>query len=174
MNGQRLNIQGGCSMDKSQYGRRDRLVQQKQHDTYKEDRKWPEPTACAECNAVYIEGRWTWHEPSFKANKVLCPACRRIAENYPAGYLELKGSFFKKHQEEMLNLIRNEEKEEKGEHPLERIMDITEEDEQTLITTTGIHIARRIGEAVSRAYKGDLSFTYGDGEKTIRMLWDRP
>ena len=74
----------------------------------------------------------------------------------------------------MLNLIRNEEKEEKGEHPLERIMDITMEDEQTLITTTGIHIARRVGEAVSRAYKGDLSFTYGDGEKTIRMLWDRP
>jgi NMD protein affecting ribosome stability and mRNA decay len=161
-------------MDKSQYGRRDRLVQEKQHDTYREDRKWPEPTACTECNAVYIEGRWTWHEPPFKANKVLCPACRRIAENYPAGYLELKGSFFKKHQEEMLNLIRNEEKEEKGAHPLERIMDITEEDEQTLITTTGIHIARRIGEAVSRAYKGDLSFTYGDGEKTIRMLWDRP
>jgi hypothetical protein len=74
----------------------------------------------------------------------------------------------------MLNLIHNEEKDEKGERPLERIMEITEEEEQTLITTTGIHIARRIGEAVSRAYKGDLSFNYGDGEKSIRMSWDRP
>lgn len=161
-------------MDKSQYGRRDRLVQEKRHDTYREDKKWPEPTACTECNAVYIEGRWTWYEPPSKANKVLCPACQRIAENYPAGYLELRGSFFKKHHEEMLNLIRNEEKQEKGEHPLERIMDITEENEHTMITTTGIHIARRIGEAVSHAYQGDLSFTYGDGEKTIRVLWDRP
>lgn len=161
-------------MDKSQYGRRDRLVQEKQHDTYREDKKLPEPTVCTECNAVYIEGRWTWYEPSFKANKMLCPACRRIAEKNPAGYLELKGAFFKKHQQEMLNLIRNEEKEEKNERPLERIMDITEEDEQTLITTTGIHVARRIGEAVSRAYQGELSFTYGDGEKTIRVLWDRP
>lgn len=161
-------------MDKSQYGRRDRLVQEKQHDTYREDKKLPEPTVCTECNAVYIEGRWTWYEPSFKANKMLCPACRRIAEKNPAGFLELKGAFFKKHQQEMLNLIRNEEKEEKNERPLERIMDITEEDEQTLITTTGIHVARRIGEAVSRAYQGELSFTYGDGEKTIRVLWDRP
>lgn len=104
---------------------------------------------------------------------MVCPTCQRIAENYPAGYLELKGSFFKKHQEEMLHLISNEEKQEKGEHPLERIMNITEDDENTLITTTGIHIARRIGEAVSRAYQGDLSFTYGDGEKTIRVLWSR-
>ncbi len=160
-------------MDKSQHGRRDRLVQEKQHDTYREDKKWPEPTLCTECNAVFMGGRWTWNEPPIEANKSLCPACRRIAENYPAGYLELKGYFFKTHQEEILNLIRNEEEQQKGERPLERIMDITEEDEHTLITTTGIHIARRIGEAISRAYKGDLSFTYGDGEKSIRVLWDR-
>jgi NMD protein affecting ribosome stability and mRNA decay len=160
-------------MDKSQYGRRDRLMQEKQHDTYKEGRKWPEPTACTECNAVYIEGRWTWYEPPVKAHKVLCPACQRIADNYPAGTLELKGVFFKKHQEEMQNLIYNEEKLEKGEHPLERIMDISDGKEHTLITTTGIHIARRIGEAISSAYQGDLSFTYGDGEKTIRISWSR-
>lgn len=82
-------------MEKSQYGRRDRLVKEKRHDTYKEDKKWPEPTACTECNSVYLEGRWTWYEPPVNANKVLCPACQRISENYPAGYLELKGSFFR-------------------------------------------------------------------------------
>ena len=160
-------------MDKGQYGRRDRLMQEKRHDTYKEDKKWPEPTVCTKCSSVYLEGRWTWYEPPAKANKVLCPACQRITENYPAGYLELKGSFFKKHREEMLNLIHNEEKQEKGEHPLERIMAIDEEGEHTLITTTGIHIARRIGEAVSSAYQGELSFTYGDGEKIIRIFWSR-
>ncbi|MBU1233873.1 MAG: ATPase [Proteobacteria bacterium] len=161
-------------MDKSQYGRRDRLMQEKRHDTYREDKKWPEPTACTECDSVYLEGRWTWYEPPYKANRVLCPACQRIAENYPAGYLELKGAFFKQHREEMLNLINNEEKQEKADHPLERVMAIDEEEEElVLITTTGIHIARRIGEAISRAYQGDLSFTYGDGEKTIRIFWNR-
>jgi hypothetical protein len=34
---------------------------------------------------------------------------------------------------------------------------------------TGIHLARRIGEALKHAYQGDLDFTYGDGEKGIRM-----
>jgi len=160
-------------MDKGQHGRRDRLLQETRHDTYREDKKWPEPTVCTECHSVYLEGRWTWYEPPAKPNKVVCPACQRIAENYPAGHLELHGSFFKEHQEEMLNLIHNEEKQEKSAHPLERIMDIHEEDEQVLITTTGIHIARRIGEAISRAYQGDLSFSYGDGEKTIRVSWSR-
>ena len=160
-------------MDKGQYGRRDRLVKEQHHDTYREEKKWPEPTTCAECNSVYLEGRWTWYDPSAKANQVTCPACQRIADNYPAGHIELKGDFFRKHHEEMLNLIHNEEKQEKSEHPLERIMTITREDNHTLITTTGIHIARRIGEAISRAYSGDLSYTYGDSEKTIRVLWRR-
>lgn len=160
-------------MEKSQYGRRDRLMQEKRHDTYRADRKWPEPTMCTECNAVYIDGRWTWYEPPSGANSVLCPACQRTSQGYPAGYLELKGSFFQKQREEVLNLIRNEEKLEKSEHPLERVMNITDRGSHTEITTTGVHIARRIGEAVSRAYKGEYSLSYGDGEKTIRVLWER-
>ena len=160
-------------MDKGQHGRRDRLIKEKQHDTYREGGKWPEPTVCSECNSVYIEGRWTWYDPPAQANGVVCPACHRISDNYPAGTLELRGSFFGKHEEEILHLIRNEEKQEKGEHPLERIMGIGREEDHTLITTTGIHIARRIGEAISRAYQGEFSFTYGDNEKTIRVLWNR-
>jgi hypothetical protein len=42
-----------------------------------------------------------------------------------------------------------------------------------LITTTGIHLARQIGEALTHASQGDLEFTYGDGEKSIRMIWHR-
>ncbi len=160
-------------MDKGHHGRRDRLLKEKRHDTYKEDKKWPEPTACTTCNSVYLEGRWTWYEPPVNAHRIICPACQRIVDDYPAGTLELSGFFFEKHREEMLNLIHNEEKQEKGEHPLERIMNINEKSGHTVITTTGIHIARRIGEAISRAYQGELSFIYGDGEKTIRVSWNR-
>lgn len=160
-------------MDKSQYGRRDRLVQEKSHDTYKAGKKWPEPTMCTECNAVYMDGRWTWCDPPSGANKVLCPACQRTSQGYPAGYLELKGSFFEKQRQEVLNLIHNEEKQEKSQYPLERVMHITDKGSHTEITTTGVHIARRLGEAVSRAYKGQYSLSYGDGEKTIRVLWER-
>ena len=41
------------------------------------------------------------------------------------------------------------------------------------VTTTGIHQARRIGEALSRAYKGDLTIQYADGEQSIRVYWQR-
>lgn len=160
-------------MDKGQYKRRDRLVKEKRHDTYRESGKWPEPTICKECRAVFSQGRWTWKELDAGANEAVCPACQRVNDNYPAGIIELSGDFFVRNQREILNLIHNEENKEKGEHPLERIMEIFKEKDKTTITTTGVHIARRIGEAVGNAYKGELEFTYGDGEKSIRLSWSR-
>ena len=161
-------------MDKGKFGRRDRLVQEKHHDVYREERKWPEPTSCTQCHAVFQGGRWQWPEdtPS-EANNVICPACQRIADKYPAGHIELKGAFLEDHWEEIKNLIYNEEKKEKGEHPQERIMAVEKEDALAVITTTGIHIARRLGDAISRSCSGELSYSYGDGEKTIRILWSR-
>ncbi len=160
-------------MDKGIYGRRDRLVQEKEHDPYRETEKWPEPTVCTRCGALFTEGRWTWGEAPVDANKVVCPACQRVEDNYPAGFLELQGRFLVSHGREIRNLIRNEERQEKELHPMERIMMLEEDGDKIVITTTGVHIARRIGEAVYRAYQGDLSFTYGDGDKTIRLTWSR-
>ena len=158
-------------MDKGKFGRRDRLVKEKYHDTYREGKKRTEPSVCSQCSAVFIGGRWTWNEAPEGAVTVICPACQRIADDYPAGYVELKGSFFEQRREEILNLVSNEEKLEKGEHPLERIMQVKPEGHHTLITTTGVHMARRIGESVVRAYQGDMSFNYGDNEKSIRVQW---
>lgn len=158
-------------MDKGKFGRRDRLVREQHHDTYKENRKRTEPSVCTVCGAVFTGGRWTWTDLPLEAVKVTCPACQRIADNFPAGHVELKGHFFQQRREEILNLVRNEEKLEKGEHPMERIIAVTPEADHTLITTTGVHLARRIGEAVVRAYQGDMSFTYGDNEQSIRLQW---
>ena len=165
--------QGEHIMDKSQYGRRDRLIQEKRHDTYKEQRKLPEPTVCSECRAVYLEGRWAWWEAAVNAHAIVCPACQRIKDNFPAGYLEILGGFYGTHREEITNLIHNLEAQEKSDHPMERVMAIAEEEDRVLVTTTGIHLARRIGEALNNAYQGELAFNYGDGEKTIRLTWVR-
>jgi len=160
-------------MEKSRHGRRDRLIKEKRHDTYEERRKWPEPTVCNDCRALFSNGRWCWLEAPEYAYKICCPACQRIADNYPAGELFIKGLFFAEHREEILNLINNTESLEKKEHPLERLMDIADEEALTRVTTTGIHLARRIGEALVHAYQGDLDFTYGDAEKSIRVTWSR-
>lgn len=155
------------------YGRRDRLIKEKNHDAYQKQNKWPEPTLCPQCGALLTGGRWTWTNTPEPVNEAICPACRRIAERYPAGYVEMGGPFYATHQEEILNLVRNIEQQEKEEHPLERIMSITDDREGTLILTTGIHLARRLGEALSRAYQGEFSMQYADGEQRIRVQWRR-
>ncbi len=160
-------------MDKGLYERQDRLIKEKRHDVYQEWGKWTEPTLCTGCSALFLNGRWSWKKPTGKTNKAICPACRRSADNYPAGRIEIKGEFFNEHRQETLNLISNIEKQEKERHPLERIMSVKDEKDYTLVTTTGIHIARRIGEALSRSYKGDYSFQYAKGDKSIRVYWHR-
>jgi len=160
-------------MEKSQYGRRDRLIQEKRHDAYREWEKLPEPTVCRECAALFQGGRWSWDPAPPGANEKTCPACQRIADDFPAGFLEIRGMFPVQHWQEIHNLLRNTEKQEKGEHPMERIMDIAESEEHRLVTTTGIHLARRIGEALKHAYQGELDLTYGDAEQSVRVRWVR-
>jgi hypothetical protein len=158
---------------KSSARRKDRLIKDKRKDVYIDQITLKEPAVCSKCNAVYINGRWTWKTMDQVTTKTICPACRRINDNYPAGYIEIKGNFFQMHSNDILNLINNTEQLEKNERPLERIISISEKENKTVITTTGIHIARRIGEALKRSYQGNYLFQYADGEKSIRVFWER-
>ena len=165
-------MEGGMK-PKGSYQRNNRLIQQKRHDAYEERGKWPEPTLCTECGALFVNGRWTWKKPNKRTMIALCPACQRCADSYPAGFIELKGEFFEEHFQEIFNLVYNIEEQEKKDRPLERIMSVSDEKDHTLVTTTGIHIARRIGEALSRSYKGDYNFQYAEDEKKVRVFWKR-
>jgi NMD protein affecting ribosome stability and mRNA decay len=160
-------------MNQSSYGRKDRLIKEKLHNVYRDGDKSLGLTRCTGCNALYKEGRWTWEAAPPQAADTICPACRRIADRYPAGFVELKGPFFLEHRDEIMSLAANVEKKEKEERPLERIMGIENEVDFAMVTTTGIHVARRIGEAVAKAYKGDLTFQYAEGEKRVRVYWQR-
>jgi hypothetical protein len=146
-------------------------LQEQVHDAYKSKGKLPEPSACPECGAVFLEGRWQWGIAPEHAHMETCPACHRIHDHFPAGFLTLEGPFFLAHREEIMRLVHNEEKREKVEHPLQRIMGIEERDDEVLVTTTDIHLARRIGEAVRHAYQGELQFHYNPGEDLLRVLW---
>lgn len=156
-----------------QSSRRDKMLQQERQDVYRKRGKYTEPTLCGNCGAVFAGGRWSWVAPPKGVVSAMCPACRRIADRFPAGRVELSGDFLRDHRQEILNLVRNAESAEKSERPLERIMAISEESDRTLVTTTGIHVARRIGEALSRSYQGELDCRYGDGEDSIRVTWVR-
>ncbi len=95
-----------------------------------------------------------------------------MRDAYPAGYVTLSGSFLGTHRDEIVNLVRNEEKKETEEHPLKRIMDMKETDEGLLVTTTDSHLARSIGEAIARAYGGEVDYQYTEDDM-LRVMWKR-
>lgn len=143
------------------------------NDAYRPAGKAVGPILCPSCKAVFRRGRWRWGAPPAGAVRQKCPACRRIAENYPAGYINLSGAFFREHRDEVIARIGHCETQEKAAHPLERVMDIAESSRGTQVTTTSVHLARLIGHALQHAFKGDLSQTYSRGDNVLRVRWSR-
>ena len=143
------------------------------HDPYSKKEKLSEPTVCADCGAVYHKGRWQWGAKPDDASQAQCPACRRTEEKMPAGYVSIQGPFAREHQDELLNLVQNFANREKSEHPLKRIMSIENSADGLLVTTTDIHLARGIGEALHNAFKGELDFHYNEDEYLLRLRWVR-
>lgn len=143
------------------------------HDPYQDRAKFSEPSTCSDCGAVFRDGRWQWLTPPLHALQVRCPACRRIHEKNPAGYVSITGDFADQHREEILNQIHHIEAREKAEHPLQRIMEIEKHPDKLMVTTTDIHLARDIGEALHHAYQGTLDYNYSDAEYLLRVTWQR-
>lgn len=151
--------------------RHDRLLQERIHDAYQARAKPPEPTICPQCHAVFHNGRWDWRKLPEQAHSALCPACRRINDNYPAGFVTLEGDFFETHRGEIMRLVLHEEQRAQSEHPLQRIMGVDNRNHGVVIHTTDIHLARALGEAVRRAYQGELDFHYNPEEALLRVHW---
>lgn len=122
----------------------DRPLIEQHIDAYRMKGKLPEPTVCPQCNAVFHKGRWQWMQAPADA-----------------------------HREEIMRVVHNLEQHERKEHPLKRIMAIAQQADATVVTTTDIHLARGIGEAVHHAYQGELDLHYNPGENQVRVYWQR-
>lgn len=154
--------------------RQDRYIKEHVHDPYRMRLKPDSPSLCPKCGAVYDDGRWRWpeHAPS-GMDEQTCPACRRIADDCPAGIITIEGPFAEAHREEIRGLLRNEAQAEAREHPMNRVLAITTHDGGMTATTTDIHLARRLGEALQRSFKGELSLQYAKEEYLVRVRWVR-
>jgi len=143
-------------------------------DQYYERRKYPEPTICPNCGLIYRQGHWTESsEKPAKANRELCPACRREKDHYPAGMVYIAGSYLTAKKEEIMNIARNCEKLAKAHRPLQRIMWVKKNNNSVEIATTSEHLARRIGQAINDAHGGELAIKYVQGDKFVRVYWQR-
>jgi hypothetical protein len=149
------------------------VIVEREHDPYRAKAKPAEPTACPECHAVFHAGRWQWLETPAHAHEALCPACQRLRDRFPAGYVTLGGDFLRDHRDEVMELVKYRAEHARAEHPLQRLMEIQEQPGAEQITTTDTHLARGIGEALHDAYRGELKFHYEHGQELLRVHWTR-
>ena len=152
---------------------RDRQIEEVAHDPYHARSKPAEPAVCPQCGLVYHKGRWQHAARPERANEHLCPACHRVNDRFPAGYITLAGPYMDAHGEEIRRLIRNEETREAEGHPLQRIMGIENKEGMVTVTTTDVHLARRIGDALHAAFHGELTVKYRPDEFLVRVDWRR-
>lgn len=165
----------GKDGDVGERGRADRLLKEEIHDPYMARSKPKEPTRCPGCGASFHKGRWQWaEEAAEQANELMCPACERIRDDMPAGILTLSGTFLEKHRDEILKLIHNKVEEEKAMHPMKRLMGFEDGQEGELIAKfTDLHLPRGTGEAIQRAYDGELEIQYTKESNLVRVYWNR-
>lgn len=147
-------------------------------DPYLPDVHLAEGTHCPECGAVYHNQHWTFDKAvtarlAAKGAAVVCPGCKKIREKSPGGIVTLTGGFWHGHRDEILNLIRNEEKRAMGVNPLERIIDIGPDGSHLVVQTTNEKLAQRLGRALQRAYDGTVEYKWSVDDKLARVHWDR-
>jgi hypothetical protein len=144
------------------------------NDPYRWSHKAPHAAFCPQCGAVYQEGRWHWADRPAAAVEVTCQACHRTNDKFPAGIVTLAGGRLAKLKDQLIHLARHQEEAERPEHPLNRIIAVDEGEGQVVIKTSDIHLPRRIGEAIERAYKGELKIHFDKSNYFVRVDWTSP
>lgn len=148
-----------------------RAQQDQFQDPYQLRHKPDGEMVCTGCGAVYRDGRWQWGHAPERAAQGRCPACRRTKDALPAGIVRLHGAGALARHDEIIGLVRHEEAAEKAEHPLNRIIAIKADGDDIEIQTTDIHLPRRLGEAVKRAFHGKLDLHFDEAGYFVRVDW---
>lgn len=149
-------------------------------DVYLPKKGGKEAALCKGCGALYRNKRWSLDEAAVKKarkdagfNQVTCPACKRTADNMPAGIVTLSGSYLLEHKDDILNAIKHVEARSLAKNPLGRIMAVSEEKSTLTVTTTEDKLAQKIGREIFKAQQGELHYRWNHEEGLVRVTWSR-
>ena len=150
---------------------------------HRSGRAMSEPAVCKECQAVYVNRRWTAAHTTASTKKqrhwrpaqmTICPACKQASSGEPRGFVYLDGAFVVRHLSEIEKLLVNEARRAGEDNPMARILDLKERDGHKLtVTTTTEHLAQRLGHAVEKAFGGDVQYNFSHENKIARVSWQR-
>lgn len=156
-----------------QHPKDERAYPPRNEDSYQSKGKYPEPSVCSGCGAIFHKGRWQWGAAQAGAHRHMCPACQRIHDRIPAGIITITGDFFGQHSVEIIGLIHNVEARQKSQHPLQRIMSIRGDEQGLEITLTDFHLTHAIADAITDAYQGEADRQYSEKDDVMRVSWVR-
>lgn len=145
-------------------------------DPYLSRKSYKEPTLCPRCGLVYRKRRWQKiddFDRKTAVGKHKCPACRKQEDHYVMGIVYINGDFFKSRRNEIMNMLKNEEKKQVVHNPLDRIMEIYDEEDGTRIETTSENLAVHLGRMLYHSYGGDVVYKFSDEQKLARVFWNR-
>jgi len=128
------------------------------------------------CGTVFSNKRWRHGVQGGLAEGgqvLVCPACRRIADQNPAGIVSLSGSYFIAHKAVIDNQISNMVQEAFSKNPLSRILDTSSGNDGVTVKTTDAKLAEKIGRDVFKSHAGELSITWNDPDSPVRVSWSR-
>ncbi|MBN2168797.1 MAG: hypothetical protein JW738_06090 [Actinobacteria bacterium] len=136
---------------------------------------------CPKCGAVYNGRRWIPKPDNQTARncmnedcmKVTCPGCLRMERHQIEGIVTLRGSFFDRHRDEIWNLVNRVAKNKEKRNVNSRILDVAQNDGDTVIQTTDEHLAERMGKELQKAFKGNLEMKWQEGGALVRVIWER-
>lgn len=142
---------------------------------YQKSEKYRSNTCCPKCRLLFQDGVW---KRATKANGSetqwkLCPACMQIRDGQIGGVVQFSGAFAGSHRQELLNRIRNVEKQTQEERPLERIINMKEDKQGIVVSATTEHLVARIGKSIQRDFGGELDLRYAPDDKFAYVHWHR-
>lgn len=139
-----------------------------------------ESSICTSCHAVYHRKRWSTDldqyqqlESHSQTRRVTCPACQKIASNYPVGIVTLRGSYLWEHEAEIQQILKNEEDKAFAKNPQQRIIRKTKDESGLTIETTEEKLAEHLGRVLHRAHRGELKISWAANPDICRVSWER-
>src|SRR3989304_4201007 len=118
---------------------------------------------CKVCHAVCSEKHWYYDEKLYEAyhdakgvESIECEGCHRIKMKDFHGTVYIAGKVLKEKKDELLRLIRNEEKRDLPTHTLSRIYDIIDEKNRLVVHTLNQRLAFNIGMQLKKTFRGKL------------------
>jgi hypothetical protein len=137
--------------------------------------KYKAHTKCPKCDLIFQNGVWKRGalESSHEMHWKLCPACIQIRDKQIGGTIKCTGSFIENHRQEILNRINNVARQTSETHPLERLINTSENKNQIVVSATTEHLIARIGKALERDFGGTLELRYAPEDKYATAQWHR-